>query len=505
MLVVLSILGGLAFLGHSTNWKVPKFSAIVTNGITEEEAWCVVHNVPEEECIECLPSLLPLGTDYGWCDEHGVNQCPLEHPDVLQTKETPSITEAEKQRVAEALLVQHRTENNSGSRLYRNRVQFASTKAVMKAGIDVDLVERKPVKESIMANGEIKYDETRVAQLSSRVPGTVWRVSKKIGDRVKKGEVIALIDSAAIGDAKAKIMDAQAEWEFSIQKMNRLKPLAQKKAITASRFLESQTEYQKALIRLQGTHQALINLGLTISLEEFQQTPEEQRSDRLKYLGLPAQLAKRVATLTESNNLYPILAPQDGVITKREIVPGEVVDSEDVLFQIADISRMWLILNVSLEESSQLRLGQKVEFQQDGIQGELTGVLDWISTTIDPKTRTISVRSGLENNTGKLRNESFGVGHIILREDPEGIMVPSEAVQWDGGSFVVFVRDKHYFDEYSPKFFHTRTVRLGVKQDGFTEIIVGVYPGEVVATRGSGVLRAQILKNNLGAGCTCGQ
>ncbi len=91
-----------------------------------------------------------------------------------------------------------------------------------------------------------------------------------------------------------------------------------------------------------------------------------------------------------------------------------------------------------------------------------------------------------------------------LRLCPDAIVVPDEAVQWDGENTLVFVRDARFFEEDRPKFFVARSVRTGVKQDGFTEIIAGVLPGEVVASRGSDVLRAQLLKNNLGAGCTCG-
>ena len=127
------------------------------------------------------------------------------------------------------------------------------------------------------------------------------------------------------------------------------------------------------------------------------------------------------------------------------------------------------------------------------------------STEVDQETRTVAVRAEVENPDGQLRNEAFGVGRIVLREEPEAIVVPTSAVHWDGSCNVVFVRDRNYFaSEDSPKVFHTRTVRPGVKQDGFTEILAGVLPGEVVVTKGSGVLRSQLLKNNLGAGCTCG-
>ena len=118
----------------------------------------------------------------------------------------------------------------------------------------------------------------------------------------------------------------------------------------------------------------------------------------------------------------------------------------------------------------------------------------------------LEVRAELPNPDGLLRNEIFGAGVVVLREEPEAVVVPNEAVHWEGCCHVVFVRNKHYFESpESPKVFHVRPVRVGVKNDGSTEIIAGVLPGEVVVTTGSDVLRAQLLKNSLGEGCTCGQ
>ena len=93
----------------------------------------------------------------------------------------------------------------------------------------------------------------------------------------------------------------------------------------------------------------------------------------------------------------------------------------------------------------------------------------------------------------------------ILRDESKAIVIPSEAVHWDGCCNVVFVRDKDYLKDGSPKVFHVRTVRVGAKDGKNTEIIAGVVPGELVVTRGSTALRAELLKNNLGEGCTCGK
>ena len=126
------------------------------------------------------------------------------------------------QRAARALASAPRPENNAICKNYRRRIQFASLEAVKKAGVDVGLVERQPISESVSANGQITYDQTRFASLSSRLPGTVWHVEKNVGDRVRAGEVLALVDAAEVGRAKTELIQALAQEELQRRSVNRL-------------------------------------------------------------------------------------------------------------------------------------------------------------------------------------------------------------------------------------------------------------------------------------------
>jgi multidrug efflux pump subunit AcrA (membrane-fusion protein) len=99
-----------------------------------------------------------------------------------------------------------------------------------------------------------------------------------------------------------------------------------------------------------------------------------------------------------------------------------------------------------------------------------------------------------------MRDETFGAGEVVLREEQDAIIVPSDAIHWEGCCHVAFVRDKNYFKEGSYKVFHTRSVRPGATMGDNVEVIAGLLPGEVVVTKGSGILRAELLKGNLGAG-----
>jgi cobalt-zinc-cadmium efflux system membrane fusion protein len=182
---------------------------------------------------------------------------------------------------------------------------------------------------------------------------------------------------------------------------------------------------------------------------------------------------------------------------------GEVVEPTQVLVTVADVSQMWLSLELRMEDARLVQSGQRVQFRPDGSRSDVTGSISWISTGVDPKTRTVRVRADVDNRDGRLRAGTFGRGRVILREEPRAIAVPNEAVQWEGDCHVVFVRDKDFLKEDAPKLFRVRKVRLGAKDDKQTEIIAGLLPGEIVATTGSSVLRAQLLKSNLGEGCGC--
>jgi cobalt-zinc-cadmium efflux system membrane fusion protein len=129
-LCVMAALIGLGVYGHRTHWKLPKFSKLIGEFAVAQDDWCGEHGVPESQCVECHPDLLPRGTDYGWCQTHGVHNCPLDHPDVAQLKKPPAVTEADRQRAASALTERARPDNNAVCKNYRRRIQFASLAAV---------------------------------------------------------------------------------------------------------------------------------------------------------------------------------------------------------------------------------------------------------------------------------------------------------------------------------------------------------------------------------------
>ncbi len=320
-----------------------------------------------------------------------------------------------------------------------------------------------------------------------------------MGDKVEAGEVLALIDAVEVGRAKADLLQALERRNFAQMNYDRLASLGED-VVAGNKIQEAETVLRNTKLAIASARQALVNLGLPVSLDESTDASPAELAASVRFLGLPESLSQRIDPKLASGNLIPLTTPISGVVTHREVAAGEVVSPAKTLFTVTDTGQMWLTLDVRLEDAQHLAIGRPVRFLPDGSTEESVGEISWISTGVDQRTRTVKVRAELANPDGRLRDETFGSGRIILREQPNAIVVPNEAVHWEGCCHVVFVRDKAFFDENSYKVFHTRSVRPAVKTPKYTEIAAGLLPGEVIATVGSGALAAELLRGNLGAG-----
>jgi membrane fusion protein, heavy metal efflux system len=341
-----------------------------------------------------------------------------------------------------------------------------------------------------------------VATIGSPLTGKVWRIEKDLGQPVKKGDVLALVDAAEVGRAKNDFLKALAQLNLKRQTLERIKGLVPQGVVSESRLQEIQTEEREAHIQVVSTQQVLVNLGLPIRSDDATGLAPEEIARRVQFLGLPPEVVKTLEGDTTTANLIPIKAALDGVVVFRKGVAGDLVDPAKTLFVVADPRRMLVTLHVRLEDAKALAEGQTVRFRPEGAKEEVTGVIreKGISTSVDEKTRTVQVRADLSNPSGKVRSNTFGAGRIVLRREANAVVVPNESVHWDGSCHIVFVQDKKFHSTGGLKVFHVRSVRPGGRDEKQTEIIAGLLPGENVVTQGSAILRAELLKNNLGEG-----
>lgn len=517
LLSVLLLIGVIAW-GHHRGWKLPPIvgGTSVTSGDedwceehgvpdsrciacrpelggADPKDWCKEHGVPESKCTVCHPEILTSGKAQDWCKEHGVpeSQCTVCHPEIAVKSDLPippeiTVTEVHSQKGAhDPLTCQNHV----------RRVQFASPESAKKAGIALEVAQKRPISQFVTAPGEIIYDQTRIARVSSRVGGLVALVLKEVGDPVKRGEVLAVVDSSEVGQRKADLLQAAAQMSLKSQALDRLQAGAREGYRAAAELQEVEAASREARIQLINAEQALMNLGLPLNDLDVQSTRVEELSSKIRHLGISKQILEKLQDNSSSANLLCIAAPQDGVVTGRDVVAGEAVEVNRPMLTLVDTRSMWIMLDLRSEDANRVKSGQKVLFAPDGSQvSPITGQISWISTALDEKTRTIKVRAEVANEQGQLRSSTFGTGRVVVREEPSAITIPEMALQWEGCSFVIFVR-------LTDDIFQTRKVAIGSRSSGLVEVLAGVAEGEAVVTRGSHILKSEVLKSAMGAGC----
>jgi cobalt-zinc-cadmium efflux system membrane fusion protein len=312
-----------------------------------------------------------------------------------------------------------------------------------------------------------------------------------------KGEILALIDSAEVGRAKAEFLEALVQCHLKRQTLTRLDSL---RGVVADRRLqEAEADLRVAKIQCVNARHRLVTLGLPVDLQEDSSLSVEEMVARVQFLGLPESTVQSIQSDMPSANLIPLISPLDGVVVRRDAMRGETAHAAQSLFVIADVRRMWLRLNLRPEDVTGLAIGQEVFFSTDGSATELRGTLSWISSEVDPTTRTIRALADIENpivSAGRdgiadlrmLQANAYGTARIRVRMNPRALAVPTPAIRWlwDDSHHIVFVPCANGTS------FQPRRVRPGIARDGYTEILSGLEPGEPVVVSGARLLATEL-------------
>lgn len=374
------------------------------------------------------------------------------------------------------------------------RVEFASAEAARSYGIDTNVAWASGLTEQATAAGEVTFDTSRVARLSARARGVTRRVYKAAGDTVRAGEVLALIDSVAVGNAKAEFQ--QALVQARLRDRTREDLIGAKAVASAAAIREAEAALKEAEVRVLAAAQQLGNLGLPVTPADYRALPPADVAERLRRLGV--ETSTRFDPTEVTVNLLPVRAPFAGVVVSTDTVAGETAEGGKVLFTVVDPSRVWVTLHLAAPAARRAAIGQKVFFRPDGEAREYPARLVWVGAAADEATRTVPVRAEADNAAGLLRASTLGRGRIVFREEPKAVVLPHEAVQTLRGRAVVFVRDPDFLKPDGPKAFHARPVTPGGRDDKNTEILAGVAPGEVVVTRGSDRLLVELTRATVG-------
>jgi cobalt-zinc-cadmium efflux system membrane fusion protein len=374
------------------------------------------------------------------------------------------------------------------------RIEFPSASAVAKVGIRVAPVRVRDLTRSVTAPGMVDYDPGRYVRLSARASGSIVRVDKEIGDPVRKGDLLALLDAAEVGRLKADFLQDLAQVQLRSTTLQRLQEGYEKAAIPERSVLMAQTALRESRIRLLNDQQAMLNLGLPVRLEELQKLPDDQLARQLRLLGLPEGVARELDPDTLTANLLPLTAPFDGQVVERNVAVGEVVQvtQPKTLFVVGDVRGLHIDLDVNPEDMAGVRVGQPVTLRPNDGGPEASGRVVHISPEVNDKTRRVQVHAEVPNEDRHLRPNTFGTGQIVVAQRPRAVVVPGEAVQSDDHRSLVFVR-------ISATAFEARPVRPGLRQGDLVEVS-GVREGEEVVTAGSYLLMSELHKGRIAGG-----
>lgn len=383
-------------------------------------------------------------------------------------------------------------------------VEFESVEDVAEAGIRFTMVTRRPMAEFITAPAIVGYVPSGVAHLSARVPGTVWRVERRQGDQVRQGDVLAILDAHAVGDAKSKFLQAMVQAELKLRHVERLR--SAQEVIPERQVLEAEAALREAVLNRANAQQALINLGFQVNYQELEELDDDERSRLVQFLGLPKSLVATLDPSTTSANLIPVVAPFDGVLVQCGIVKGEIVSPDRSALMLANVDHMLVKLSINKEDALRVLPGQGVKFDADGIPGCLTCDIRWIGTEVDGKTRSVVaiaeldnpriVINGMPGESRLLKANTFGIGHIRVRETPSALVVPQSAVQWDGKRHIVFLArtETGVSEADNDWILEAQPVAIGTMLDQFTEILTGLSEGDRVVVDGSHMLKSELTR-----------
>lgn len=329
----------------------------------------------------------------------------------------------------------------------------------------VDAVRPGVTGRRISVPGSIVPSGDHIARIAVRLVGTVSELRKRLGDPVTQGEVVAVIESREVADAKSEYLAARLVFELQETLFQRANKLFTGAVLSENDFLRARTTFEDARIKREVSRQKLFALSLTA--EQIEALPQQ-----------PVEALRR----------QELRAPIAGRVAERRVELGALVGregQESELFVIVDLATVWVELAMSPADLSMLREGQRITIAS-GAGAPSPATIMFVSPLLDKDTRTARVVASVDNADAKWRPGAFVTAEITESEASALFVVPKAALQTVEGASVVFVRTDHGFEK--------RKVDLGRQDDRVSEVTSGLAAGERIATANTFVLKAEFGK-----------
>jgi cobalt-zinc-cadmium efflux system membrane fusion protein len=360
------------------------------------------------------------------------------------------------------------SEHEAGEhRAGESKVLHISAAAMQANSVQVGTAGPGLIEEVVTLPGEVILNPERVVHVMARVTGTAREVLRSVGDEVRAGELLAVLDSRALADAKSAYLVARERRVLAETRHQRASELREKQITSEKDYLEAKQGQAEAEIEL---HAAERNLHA---------------------LGLSDQDLQRLATESDVDiTRYEVRAPIAGTILERHLVLGELLQESAEAFKLADLNSVWVQLNVYGKDVAVVLRGQRVELRSTDGKQQASGTVDYVNPIIQEQTRTGLARVVLPNPERAWRPGQFVTARIVTASSSVPLAVPEDAVQMHEGRHVVFIE--------TPAGFVVREVRVGRSDGGRTEILSGLEPGERLVVANSFLFKAELGKEGAG-------
>ncbi|WP_233591453.1 efflux RND transporter periplasmic adaptor subunit [Corallococcus sp. AB011P] len=411
---------------------------------TEQQApqdWCKEHGVPESMCTQCHPALVAKYIEAGdYCREHGfpLSVCPIHHPELAKGA-------GREQQLAAP-----------------TRVRLASAETEADVGLRTQRVQRDTLARTLEVVGQLDFNQNRRAQLSSRGEALVLETRVDVGDEVKAGQPLLMLASASVGEGQAQLSATKVRVEAA----------------------QAAVERERRLV------------ARGISPKQAQESAEAELAAALGAAeSARAALGAAGAAPSGTGGRYALTCPFAGTVVSRNATIGRSAASGEVLLEVADLSTLWAQLEVPEAEAGAVRAGQQVHLFIEGSRGPpLEATVSRVGNAVDPRTRTVRMRVELPNPDRALKAGVFLRARIQVSEAREMLLVPRAAVQRANGKSLVFIKT-------GAGLFEPAEVELGDTFSDSVEVVKGLQAGMEVVTTGAFLLKTEILKDSIGAGC----
>jgi cobalt-zinc-cadmium efflux system membrane fusion protein len=347
-------------------------------------------------------------------------------------------------------------------------------------GIIIASASSQNISSAFELPGVLTVNQNKTAQISSFVRGKIVSYAVDLGDRVKEGDPLVIINSPEFAQAQANFLQARAKYLLSQKEYERAEMLRAEKAIEEKEYLRRQAEYERLATEYGALGSALHSYGIT-----------HKQIDELIKKCKAIEEKEYKCDIADPN--LPILSPISGTVIFRDVVKGEHVDPQKILFTVSDLNTLWAVLDAYEKDIPFIRKDSQVKITSPLYTGrDFEGKIEYISDLIDEKLRTIKIRIEVDNSERLLKPNMYILGIVENRlEQKDAIVVPEEAIQSLNGEKIVFLPEEG-------DIFALRHVELGNRIGDKRVIVTGLKRGEKIVVKGAFYLKAELSKSTFG-------